>query len=77
MRKRIYDFGDAAMESFDNPNVTVCTKDGKKISGFVIDVQDKNNDPDGKGYISIITDPVGKYGTWVNADNFSWAEFKD
>lgn len=75
MKRRIYDFGDAINYSFKNPNATLCTKDGRLIRGTIEDVQDKNNDPDGIGYMAVLTNPKGRYGTCVYANNFSWAEF--
>lgn len=75
--KRIYDYEEASNIALHEPKGTFGTKDGKILKGPIIDIQDQWNDPNGIGYISILTDPVGNYGKDVNPENFAWAEFED
>jgi len=73
---KIYDVNKAFTEACYRTRGTFCTKKGSVYKGIIDDVQNSANDPDGIGYVLVLSDPP--HGdSCIYANEFAWAEFDD
>lgn len=75
--KRIDKYSTAANMALGAKNARFGLKDGSVVSGKVINVESKNDDPEYGGSIYVAANNKGESNAIVIPSEFAWAEFDD